>query len=142
VLTAFEAAMERCSTKYAPWFVIPSNHKWFRNLAVLSIIADALEDRNIQMPKPTVDIEEICKLYHQAEDRKGLKKSSLMIKLMGEPRLRRSSSRERRCKALAASSVFEALDNARMTWRHYAFWLIASGGALLGRAGLGGALEE
>ena len=31
----------------------------------------------------------------------------------------------------AASSVFAALDNARMTWRHYAFWLIASGGALL-----------
>ncbi len=31
----------------------------------------------------------------------------------------------------AASSVFAALDNARMTWRHYAYWFIASGGALL-----------
>ena len=61
-----------------------------------SIIADALEDMNIQMPKPTVDIEEIRKLYHQAEDRKGIKKSSLMIKLMGEPRLRRSGRCKRR----------------------------------------------
>ena len=34
-------------------------------------------------------------------------------------------------KPSAASSVFQALDNARMTWRHYAFWLVASGGALL-----------
>ncbi len=76
-IEAFEAAMERCSTKCAPWFVIPSNHKWFRNLAVSSIIADALEDMNIQMPKPTVDIEEIRKLYHQAEDRKGIKKKQL-----------------------------------------------------------------
>jgi len=67
-IEAFEAALERCSTKHAPWFVIPSNHKWFRNLAVSSIIADALEDMDIQMPKPAVDIEEIRKLYHQAEE--------------------------------------------------------------------------
>jgi PPK2 family polyphosphate:nucleotide phosphotransferase len=67
-IKAFEAALERCSTEHAPWFVIPSNHKWFRNLAVSSIIADALEDMNIQMPKPTVDIEQIRKLYHKAEE--------------------------------------------------------------------------
>ena len=64
-IKAFEAAMERCSTNHAPWFVIPSNHKWFRNLAVSSIIADALEDMKIKMPKPTVEIEQIRKLYHQ-----------------------------------------------------------------------------
>jgi len=67
-IKAFEAAFERCSTKHAPWFVIPSNHKWFRNLAVSSIIADALETMNIQIPKPTVDIEQIRKLYHQADE--------------------------------------------------------------------------
>ena len=66
-IKAFEAAFEWCSTEHAPWFVIPSNHKWFRNLAVSSIIADALETMNIKMPKPTVDIEQIRKLYHQAE---------------------------------------------------------------------------
>jgi len=67
-IKAFEAALSRCSTKHAPWFVIPSNHKWFRNLAVSKIIADALEGMNLRMPKPTVDIEEIRRLYHQAEE--------------------------------------------------------------------------
>ena len=70
-IKAFEAAFARCSTKHAPWFVIPSNHKWFRNLAVSSIIADALEDMNIQMPKPTVDIEEIRALSSGRRGREG-----------------------------------------------------------------------
>ncbi len=66
-IKAFEAALSRCSTDHAPWFVIPSNHKWFRNLAVSSIIADALDNLDLKLPKPTVDIEEIRKLYHQAK---------------------------------------------------------------------------
>jgi len=57
--------MSRCSTKHAPWFVIPANHKWFRNLAVSRIVADALEDMKLELPKPTVDLEEIRRLYHQ-----------------------------------------------------------------------------
>lgn len=67
-IDAFEAAMSRCSTDEAPWFVIPSNHKWFRNLALSAIIADALDDMKIETPKPTVDIEEIRRLYHQASE--------------------------------------------------------------------------
>lgn len=67
-IEAFEAALSRCSTDHAPWFVIPSNHKWFRNLAVSAIIAETLEDMKIQPPKPTVDIEEIRRLYHQDVD--------------------------------------------------------------------------
>ncbi len=67
-IEAFEAAISRCSTDHAPWFVIPSNHTWFRNLAVSGIIADALEDMNLQTPKPTVDIDEIRRLYHQANE--------------------------------------------------------------------------
>jgi PPK2 family polyphosphate:nucleotide phosphotransferase len=65
-IKAFETMLSRCSTEYAPWFVIPSNHKWFRNLAVSKIIADTLEDMHLQMPKPTVDLEEIRRLYHQS----------------------------------------------------------------------------
>jgi Polyphosphate kinase 2 (PPK2) len=64
-IDAFETALSRCSTKYAPWFVIPSNHKWFRNLAVSQIIADTLDDMNLKLPKPTVDLEEIRRLYHK-----------------------------------------------------------------------------
>jgi len=65
-IAAFEAAMSKCSTRHAPWYVIPSNHKWFRNLAVSQIIADTLEEMHPHWPKPTVDIEEIRRLYHSA----------------------------------------------------------------------------
>ncbi|HMK90176.1 MAG TPA: PPK2 family polyphosphate kinase [Methylocystis sp.] len=65
-IKAFEAMLSRCSTDHAPWFVIPSNHKWFRNLAVSQIIADALEDMHLQMPKPSVDLNEMRRLYHQS----------------------------------------------------------------------------
>ena len=58
--------LERCSTDHAPWYVIPSNHKWFRNLAVSQILADTLEDLEMKLPKPTVDIAAIRKEYHAA----------------------------------------------------------------------------
>ncbi len=63
---AYEAALSRCSTEHAPWFVIPSNHKWFRNLAVAKIVVETLESMNIELPKPTVDIDEIRRKYHAA----------------------------------------------------------------------------
>jgi PPK2 family polyphosphate:nucleotide phosphotransferase len=62
---AFEDALERCSTEHAPWFVIPSNHKWFRNLAVARIVTEALEALDMRFPEPAVDIAEIEKKYHQ-----------------------------------------------------------------------------
>ncbi len=67
-IAAFEAAINSCSTSYAPWYVIPANHKWFRNLAVSQIIADTLEDMDPHWPEPTVDLEEIRRLYHSAEE--------------------------------------------------------------------------
>jgi len=67
-IAAFEAALSRCSTKQAPWYVIPSNHKWFRNLAVSQIIADTLEEMHPKWPAPTVDLDEIRRLYHGAAD--------------------------------------------------------------------------
>jgi PPK2 family polyphosphate:nucleotide phosphotransferase len=48
---AYEAVLSRCSTEYAPWFLIPADHKWFRNLAVSRIIAETLEDFDMQFPK-------------------------------------------------------------------------------------------
>jgi polyphosphate kinase 2 (PPK2 family) len=63
---AFEAALSKCSTEQAPWFIIPSNHKWFRNFAVSQIVAGAMEDMKLNLPKPTVDLQKIRKLYHQA----------------------------------------------------------------------------
>ncbi|MEM7022559.1 MAG: polyphosphate kinase 2 family protein [Pseudomonadota bacterium] len=64
---AFEDALAKCSTKHAPWFVIPANHKWFRNLAVSQIIVDTLETLGMEFPAPTVDMADIRAKYHAAE---------------------------------------------------------------------------
>jgi PPK2 family polyphosphate:nucleotide phosphotransferase len=61
---AFEDALGKTSTEYAPWFIIPSNHKWFRNLAVSRIVAETLESLNMKFPEPTVDIDQIKQKYH------------------------------------------------------------------------------
>jgi PPK2 family polyphosphate:nucleotide phosphotransferase len=61
---AYEDALSKCSTDYAPWFVIPSNHKWFRNLAVSQIIVESLESLDIKLPPPTVNLQVIQKKYH------------------------------------------------------------------------------
>jgi PPK2 family polyphosphate:nucleotide phosphotransferase len=47
---AYEAMLANCSTDHAPWFVIPSNKKWYRNLAIARIVADTLEDMDPQFP--------------------------------------------------------------------------------------------
>lgn len=66
-MAAYEDALEKCSTEHAPWFVIPSNHKWFRNLAVASIVADTLDELGMMYPPPSVDLERIRQEYHAAE---------------------------------------------------------------------------
>jgi len=61
---AFEAVFSKCSTEHAPWFIIPANHKWFRNLTISRIVVETLEPLSIQFPEPTVDIEMIREKYH------------------------------------------------------------------------------
>lgn len=48
---AYEAVLSRCSTEYAPWFIIPSDHKWFRNVAISRIIVETLEEFDMHYPK-------------------------------------------------------------------------------------------
>jgi PPK2 family polyphosphate:nucleotide phosphotransferase len=56
---AYEAALTNCSTKHAPWYVVPSNKKWFRNLAVSHILVETLEELHMKFPAPTVDVSKI-----------------------------------------------------------------------------------
>lgn len=56
---AYEDALSKCSTPHAPWFVIPANKKWFRNLAVSHIIAETMESMNMKFPPPTVDVKKL-----------------------------------------------------------------------------------
>jgi PPK2 family polyphosphate:nucleotide phosphotransferase len=63
---AFEDAIRATSTREAPWYVIPSNAKWFRNLAVSQIIADAMADLGLAYPPPSVNLAEIRRKHHAA----------------------------------------------------------------------------
>ena len=56
---AYEAVLSRCSTKHAPWFIVPANKKWFRNLAVSEIVRDTLEKLHPQFPPPLYDLSKI-----------------------------------------------------------------------------------
>jgi PPK2 family polyphosphate:nucleotide phosphotransferase len=58
-LAAYEDALSRCSTPRAPWYVIPSNHKWFRNLAVAKILVETMEELDMKMPEPSFDLSKI-----------------------------------------------------------------------------------
>jgi PPK2 family polyphosphate:nucleotide phosphotransferase len=66
-MEAYEDAIALTSTKRAPWYLIPANHKWFRNLAVSQIIADTMDEMGLQLPATQVDIAEIRRKYHAAE---------------------------------------------------------------------------
>ncbi len=58
-MKAYEDALTRCSTPWASWYVIPANHKWFRDLAVSQIIVETLEGLKMKFPEPSVDVRKI-----------------------------------------------------------------------------------
>ncbi|MBU6122645.1 polyphosphate kinase 2 family protein [Hymenobacter siberiensis] len=53
----YEDALRHCSTDDAPWFVVPANHKWVRDLAIAEIVVAVLEEMNPKPPKPNFDVE-------------------------------------------------------------------------------------
>ena len=56
---AYEDALTRCSTECAPWYVIPANKKWFRNLAVSQILVECLEELSMKFPPPSMDLDQV-----------------------------------------------------------------------------------
>jgi PPK2 family polyphosphate:nucleotide phosphotransferase len=68
---AYGEALSRTSTESAPWFVIPADHKWHRNLVVAEIIAETLAQMDPQTPPPKVDLTDIRRRFHDAARRKG-----------------------------------------------------------------------
>ncbi len=56
---AYEEALTRCSTDCAPWYIIPANHKWFRNLAVSQIVVDTLDELRMKLPKSRFDLSKL-----------------------------------------------------------------------------------
>ncbi len=58
-MKAYEAALERTSTSWAPWYVVPSNHPWFRDLVVCRVLVGALQGLHMRYPAPAVDLKSI-----------------------------------------------------------------------------------
>ncbi len=56
---AYQDAINNCSTTYAPWYVVPANKKWYRNLVIARAIADTLAAMNPQYPQAEADIKDI-----------------------------------------------------------------------------------
>lgn len=56
-MEAYEDVLNKTSTDYAPWYVIPSNKKWYRNLLVANILRDTLKGFKMSYPEPPADLE-------------------------------------------------------------------------------------
>jgi PPK2 family polyphosphate:nucleotide phosphotransferase len=58
-IQAYEDALEKCSTKQEPWFVVPSDHKWFRNWVISDTIVQVLSKMDLKYPKAVEGIEKL-----------------------------------------------------------------------------------
>jgi hypothetical protein len=50
-MQAYEDMIRNTSTKRAPWYVVPADHKWFTRLVVAEVVIDALERLDVSFPK-------------------------------------------------------------------------------------------
>lgn len=58
-MAAYEDALTKCSTKHAPWYIIPSDHKWFRNYAIGAIVNGTLREMKLRYPPAKIDLSQI-----------------------------------------------------------------------------------
>jgi PPK2 family polyphosphate:nucleotide phosphotransferase len=53
---AYEDALSKTSTEHAPWYVVPSDKKWYRNLVIATVLNEALEGLGMKQPEPAEDL--------------------------------------------------------------------------------------
>jgi PPK2 family polyphosphate:nucleotide phosphotransferase len=56
-MEAYEDVLSKTSTDYAPWYIVPANHKWYRNLVISSVIVETLEDLKMKFPEPEENLD-------------------------------------------------------------------------------------
>ena len=56
---AYDEIFAATSTADAPWYVVPADHKWHRNVAISSVIAETLQSMKLTYPKPTIDVKKL-----------------------------------------------------------------------------------
>lgn len=58
-MRAYEDALTRCNTDYAPWYIVPANKKWYRNLVITRAVVETLEAMDLRYPEPTEDLSKV-----------------------------------------------------------------------------------
>lgn len=56
-MQAYEEAISKTSTDWAPWYIIPANRKWYRNLMIARLLVGTLQSLNIQLPQPLSEVD-------------------------------------------------------------------------------------
>lgn len=67
-MLAYEDALEKTSTKYAPWYIVPANKKWYRDLVMASVILETLKDLKMEYPQPEYDVGSILRDFDALAD--------------------------------------------------------------------------
>lgn len=61
---AYQDVLEKTSTEWAPWYIVPANRKWYRNLVISTVLVDTLQRLDIRMPAP-FPAQEVAKYRRQ-----------------------------------------------------------------------------
>ncbi len=58
-ITAFEDVLNKTSTEWAPWYIVPANRKWYRNVVVSTVIVEVLKALKMSFPQPEDDLDHV-----------------------------------------------------------------------------------
>jgi PPK2 family polyphosphate:nucleotide phosphotransferase len=58
-MQAFEDVFEKCSTQAAPWYIVPANKKWYRNVVISETIVQTMEGLQMKYPEPLADLDKV-----------------------------------------------------------------------------------
>ena len=58
-IAAYETVLSQTSTEWAPWYIVPANRKWYRNLVVATVIIETLKGLNMEFPPPEKGLEDV-----------------------------------------------------------------------------------
>jgi polyphosphate kinase 2 (PPK2 family) len=59
-MEAFEDVLSRTSTEYAPWYIVPANRKWYRDLVISSVLVETLEDLKMKYPESEENLDGVA----------------------------------------------------------------------------------
>ncbi|MEP6896544.1 MAG: polyphosphate kinase 2 family protein, partial [Chloroflexota bacterium] len=56
-MQAYEDVLTKTSTDYAPWYIVPANRKWYRDLVISSVLVDTLEGLKMKYPESSENLD-------------------------------------------------------------------------------------